>query len=435
MTTEQLQTSDLKGYLLSFTSAFSCSGFNIASYQHSHNKMDAERNDKAAIVGDEVVDAERNDDVIVIDDDEGKVVFLKYILQPSVKNHLNIRRYPKRRMVIRSAIVTPEKTSDDSKNSEDNITLNDDDNNVNPEECQPKEVFEPTIGMRVQKIFDGVFFYGTVMKDAEPIDHQGGQCLMWHVVYDDGDAEDMDREELSQCRLPSTAAAAAVSPTTIRASIRRVGRPRKLLADEDSNTDNFDLKHAKNNGNETDRKPAAVSDLRALLRQEEDGNVPKDASVLDLSVKQYEEARRSICLMPGMRVEEVAEALEEVGPPYGLQTVMNAIQQSRISTVWTEPMTGRFLPEVGSRVRKMFSGRNFHGVVTKEAEPVSISDDMGSRDVLMWEVTYEDGEKDDMDWNELFQCRADRPVRLAPCRGRQLHCLEIFCGTCIHSCQ
>jgi hypothetical protein len=287
--------------------------------------------------------------------------------------------------------------------------------------------------MRVQKIFDGAFFYGTVMKDAKPTDHEGGQVLMWHVVYDDGDAEDMDREELFQCRIPSTVAAAAVSPTT-RTSSRHKERPRRLLADEDSNMDNSEVKDAKHNGDEGDRKPAAVSADPRAHRQEEDGNVLKE-SVLDRSAKQYEEARRSICLMPGMRVEEVAEALEKVGPPYGLQTVMNTIQQSRNSTDWTEPMTGRFLPEVGTCIRKMFNGRNFHGVITKEAEPVSISDDMRSKKVLMWEVTYEDGEKDDMDWNELFQCRADRPVRLAPCRGRQLHCLEIFCGTCIHSFQ
>jgi hypothetical protein len=398
--------------------------------------MDAERNDEAAIVDNEVVDAERNDEVKVIDidDDEDEVVFFKYI-RDSVKNIFDIRRSPKRRKVVGSTIITPEKTPDDSKNSEDDITSLNDDANVNPEKCQPKVVFEPTIGMRVQKIFDEAFFYGTVTKDAEPIDHQGEQVLMWHVVYDDGDAEDMDREELFQCMIPSTAAAAAASPTT-RTSSRHKERPRRLLADEDSNTNNSELKDAKNNGDEGDRKPAAVSADPRALRQEEDGNVSKNESVLDRSAKQYEQARRSICLMPGMRVEEVAEALEKVGPPYGLQTVMNTIQQSRKSTDWTEPMTGRFLPEVGTCVRKMFNGKNFHGVVTKEAERISISDDMGiSHNVLMWEVTYEDGEKDDMDWNELFQCRADRPVRLAPCRGRQLQCLEIFCGTCTHSFQ
>jgi hypothetical protein len=136
--------------------------------------MDAERNDEAAIVDDEVVDAERNDDeVSVIDDDEDEVVFFKYI-RDSVEQIWDIRRSPKRRKVVGSTIVTPEKTCDDSKNSEDDFTSLNDDDNVNPEECQPKVVFEPTIGMRVQKIFDGAFFYGTVMKDAEPINHQGG---------------------------------------------------------------------------------------------------------------------------------------------------------------------------------------------------------------------------------------------------------------------
>ena len=46
----------------------------------------------------------------------------------------------------------------------------------------------------------------------------------------------------------------------------------------------------------------------------------------------------------------------------------------------------------------------------------------------MWQVTYDDGDIDDMTWQELFQHRADRPIRNAGCRGRVLQCLELFSG-------
>ena len=40
----------------------------------------------------------------------------------------------------------------------------------------------------------------------------------------------------------------------------------------------------------------------------------------------YEKARQSLCAMPSMSEQEVLDALEKVGPPYGLQTVMWKIE-------------------------------------------------------------------------------------------------------------
>ena len=80
------------------------------------------------------------------------------------------------------------------------------------------------------------------------------------------------------------------------------------------------------------------------------------------------------------------------------------------------------------------------GTVTKDAElkevPSNEEDDDGGvlerggkpQQIMFWEVTFDDGDVDDMDWNELFRCRADKPLRLAPCRGRQLQSLELFSG-------
>jgi hypothetical protein len=120
---------------------------------------------------------------------------------------------------------------------------------------------------------------------------------------------------------------------------------------------------------------------------------------------------------------------------------MHVIHQAQDAKEWTEPTGGCFAPEIGLRVRKMFDGRNYFGTVTKDSELKEVPPEVegGSeaeegkpKEVMMWEVTFDDGDIDDMDWNDLFRCRADRPTRTAPCRGRRLQSLELFCGTCCY---
>ena len=46
----------------------------------------------------------------------------------------------------------------------------------------------------------------------------------------------------------------------------------------------------------------------------------------------------------------------------------------------------------------------------------------------MTQVTFDDGDVEDMDFRELLACRASRPIRPNPVRGRQLCALELFSG-------
>lgn len=50
------------------------------------------------------------------------------------------------------------------------------------------------------------------------------------------------------------------------------------------------------------------------------------------------------------------------------------------------------------------------------------------QNVVIPSVLFDDGDYEDMDYMELFQCRASRPLRLNPVRGRQLCSLELFSG-------
>ena len=170
---------------------------------------------------------------------------------------------------------------------------------------------------------------------------------------------------------------------------------------------------------EDSRKPAAISsDTETSLSITGRG---KGA----WAEHQYEKAKRSLCALPGMLEQEVVIALKTVGRPYGLQSAMQEIYRRR---GWVEP--GEFVPSVGMRVQKMFSGKNYLGKVTKDAELVDQENGAPGEEVMMWQVTFDDGEIDDMTLDELFRCRVDRPRILAPCRGRQFQMLEIFSGEC-----
>ena len=154
------------------------------------------------------------------------------------------------------------------------------------------------------------------------------------------------------------------------------------------------------------------------------GPAKKKARLLDKASSALEKAKMSLMWLPGMTEEEVTAALEKVGPPYGLQAVMNEIQETR-HKVENYRSNNKFSPYVGMKVRIAVGGAQYLGEVTSDSRWLQVED--GTR-VKMWEVTYEDDTKDDMDWYQLLQARADRPNRTHPCRGRPLYCLELFSG-------
>lgn len=147
---------------------------------------------------------------------------------------------------------------------------------------------------------------------------------------------------------------------------------------------------------------------------------------------EYEKAKESLLYLPGIVEEEATAALEHVGPPYGLQAAMNFIHKQREQQKAQDDndesnIQTKFAPFKGMKIRKCAGGTQYYGeVVDDEGEMMEV-DDEGNK-VRMWQVAYEEGGIDHLDWHELLQCRADRPVRTHPCRGRQLACLELFCG-------
>jgi len=232
--------------------------------------------------------------------------------------------------------------------------------------------FQPVKGMTVKKLFpDGEYYFGTVEhNEPEPVGRNEEKC--WSVLYNDGDREDMTFEEVFKCH------------TTEQA------------------------RHEHQEHKENQR----IQQMKSKEEREK---------------QQFEKAKTSLLSLPGLVESEILSALKAVGPPFGLQAVIRMIQKKAQDRQWLEPSGERFAPKVGMRVRKMFDGKNFYGTVTKDKEKIVVPGDP-PREVMMWEVTFDDGDVDDMDWYELFRYRANRPIQTAPCRGRQLQCLELFSG-------
>ena len=262
-----------------------------------------------------------------------------------------------------------------------------------------EESLTPFVGMEIHKRFeDGEFYLGKVIsgpEDVVKLQPDGSELLVpsWLVRYDDGDTEDLDRKEILQWY--SRAAAAGENGQDAKPKA-------KVYVDETTTT-------------RTGGKFAT-----------------------------YQAAKEALVHFPGLTEDEVTRALDQIeGPPYGLQKAMNKIQGNREMDPFIEPgqneesadgntaKGGRFVPHVGMRVRKVFDGYAYYGTITRDSERVLQPSEMEGappQEIPMWEVTYDDGEKDDMDWYELLRCRAGRPVRMNPVRGRQLACLELFSG-------
>ena len=226
------------------------------------------------------------------------------------------------------------------------------------------------IGAKIHKQFeDGNFYGGTVISGPELI--EGADAVAWRAQYDDGDEEDLFREE--------------ILPWIV-----------------DSN------------------KPAASKDNSSKQPVEK----PKAKKRHKGHAADYETAKKDLCYRMGVTEEEVVAALNKMEPPYGLNKAMQLIHKAKEDPKSYQEKKEKFSPKIGLRIRKNYMGSTYYGTVTKNAEFVEVDGDR----VQMWEVTFDDGEVEDMDFNELMMYDANRPTRTHPLRGRQLCALELFSG-------
>ena len=258
---------------------------------------------------------------------------------------------------------------------------------------------QPFIGMKFQKLFDDHQYYvGEIISGPNEVSYDGRSgeeevVICWKVKYEaDGDLEDMNLEELSeQCYMTDDAS-------------------RKLEEEEDSK--------------------------------------PKAKKLKQSKLSPYEQAKEHLCALSCMTEEEVVIALQEIKSPYDINDTIAQVYRNRDNngianngtvkatvqpeeSIGSSPGNGRlFMPKVGLRIRRLYGGRNYLATVTKDMRIVEESSDDGvPRQYKVWQVTYDDGDVDDMTWSELCQHCVHSPIRNSVSRGRTLQCLELFSGT------
>jgi len=175
-----------------------------------------------------------------------------------------------------------------------------------------------------------------------------------------------------------------------------------------------------------DASPATVVSMDSDTSSVSDKKKSAALRKAKLSAKLLDDAKKSLCQMPNVSPDEAEEALRVVGYPYGLQGAMQEIQQMR-SEAMRVSNPGTFQPKVGTKIRKPFDGKDHYGEIKEEVEEPAWNAKK-RKHVKVWTVLYEDGDMEDMEWGELLRYRIDRSNIPALCRGRQLQCLELFCG-------
>jgi hypothetical protein len=192
---------------------------------------------------------------------------------------------------------------------------------------------EPYIGMPIRKKFDdGEYYQGRVVSgpsDAEDTD-TGDIILNWQVIYEDGEMEDLTKEELqlwasAHAKPCSKEPAPSSEPSNKKAPCKR---------------------------------PAHQMDREAIK----------------------EDLKR----LAGITEEEIDAALDKMKPPYGINKAVQFINEAKPDY---DPFDreDKFVPYKGLQIRKNFHGVPFYGVVTSD-EPEKKTDPDTGLDVQMWEV-------------------------------------------------
>jgi hypothetical protein len=148
------------------------------------------------------------------------------------------------------------------------------------------------------------------------------------------------------------------------------------------------------------------------------------------SKKQFRAAKKALINFGSYTLEEIDSKLREIGPPYTkLQAVALAIQRDRKRNS-SEARLGVFQVDLGMIVRKPFDGTEYEGmVVYKHKGETELNDGVSLGDT--WRVVYEDGDEEDLQYDELLRFRHPKP-EFSRCRGRAMQCLELFCVRRVH---
>ena len=176
------------------------------------------------------------------------------------------------------------------------------------------------IGLKIQKDFgeeNGGIFEGEVK--SGPITKSGQR--VWHIVYSDGDEEDMNRSELWKY--------------LVKGQKLKPAEPAKI-ADTDETVEVVNVEDDQDDDNR--RK-----------------STRKKGPTYYVNYEDYQTALKELKYKMGVTDAEVKAALDTMNAPYGLNDVMHRIHEARKDPDTYVPRD-KFVPQIGMRIKKCFDG-------------------------------------------------------------------------------
>ena len=292
-------------------------------------------------------------------------------------------------------------------------------------------------GLRIQRRFysddddddddKGQLYMGYVHHEYDELGFENGRYFRhWQIQYDDGDVDDMEYEEILRYRMDS-----------VGGDIDSATNP--PLPDEDEDDDDEE--------DEDDDQEMDDEDDQEQVDDEDDQEQVDDDDDKIVGSTQFQQSLRALREeKPNLLPAEAKYLLQLAGPPF--YPVETALYHMDRLDHWARTRQLPIPIPIGLRIEKSFGedGRKHVGHVHHEHDELGFEN---GRYFRQWEIHYDDGDKDDLEYEEILQFQAtDRndssssslpltmqshvqqqqePPHAQP-HGRPLHCLELFCG-------
>ncbi|KAG7374588.1 hypothetical protein IV203_013683 [Nitzschia inconspicua] len=311
----------------------------------------------------------------------------------------------------------------------------------------PSSQMEIKIGTIISKEFSpGEWFYGQVASwPPETVVDENGNKLPQKeckVVYEDEDEE----------TLPTSVIQALITPQqkpyngmkifkrrkTSPIAMKTVGKVKdgpyyKIVYDDDDNNTEF-------------LKEEVIQQCALKVPFDEKANGTSDEEEKakphpDLKLKATERSscpgahkcKQTLEWTMGISKEEIERVWQFMKAPYDINTAIQMIHFAKDKPENEELLTEdvQFHPQIGTALRKNVHGCTYYGRITRG--PYRGSHPVTGKTTELWDTIYSYTEEDDceefgIDWQELLECRASRPMQSPKIFGRPLYFLEIFSG-------
>jgi hypothetical protein len=147
-------------------------------------------------------------------------------------------------------------------------------------------------------------------------------------------------------------------------------------------------------------------------------------------MKQFQNAKDALQNFE-LSAKHIEQVLKKFGPPYTYVEAATLELQRRQNKSKTKEALEHFKVEIGMLIQKPFNGKLYEGIVICEVHDKVIK---SGKLVKVWQVAYEDGDFEELDYDEVLRYRICTPdPALSNIRGRALQALELFCGSAVVS--